>query len=181
MKPEVSAGCHQTLSRRWGLGTRLYLSGKKLISESITQCEVLYTDRDASYCEEWKVKLRQKDGKWKIEKDNHWDENDGKMWFVNDINICHGKTEEKEGFPTERIHTIFVLTMSFVHIGKYSAWTDTTTKAQTCSFSQEPLCVPTVGKTLTLLFVIQWIRPSLPIFFLFAYSYWSQTGQWETW
>ena len=23
MKPEVSAGCHQTLSRRWGLGTRL--------------------------------------------------------------------------------------------------------------------------------------------------------------
>ena len=26
MKPEVSAGCHQTLSRRWGLGTRLLLS-----------------------------------------------------------------------------------------------------------------------------------------------------------
>ena len=25
MKPEVSAGCHQTLSRRWGLGTRLTL------------------------------------------------------------------------------------------------------------------------------------------------------------
>ena len=24
MKPEVSAGCHQTLSRRWGLGTRLF-------------------------------------------------------------------------------------------------------------------------------------------------------------
>ena len=23
MKPEVSAGCHQTLSHRWGLGTRL--------------------------------------------------------------------------------------------------------------------------------------------------------------
>ena len=29
MKPEESAGCHQTLSARWGLGTRLVTSGRR--------------------------------------------------------------------------------------------------------------------------------------------------------
>ena len=31
MKPEVSAGCHQTLSRRWGLGTRLSILIRKTV------------------------------------------------------------------------------------------------------------------------------------------------------
>ena len=39
MKPEVSAGCHQTFSHiRWGLGTRLLKTGEPENKPKYTQC-----------------------------------------------------------------------------------------------------------------------------------------------
>ena len=47
MKPEVSARCHQTLSRRWGLGTRLRWGlGIRLpqVAESLSKPNIEWVD-----------------------------------------------------------------------------------------------------------------------------------------
>ena len=49
MKPEVSAGCHQTLSRRWGLGTRLARGGGMTGSHDPRQASTVRTDPEVRF------------------------------------------------------------------------------------------------------------------------------------